>query len=108
MKHRIYILAGAILLVIATIFGTRTIAQRDAEAEPPASAERWEYLVVAGGNVNMTSPSSSSMRKEPNAGFAREGFVLEQNLDKLGAKGWELVSVEGSPGDPTYFFKRRK
>jgi hypothetical protein len=40
--------------------------------------------------------------------FARELFVLEQNLDRLGAKGWELVAVNGTPSDPTYHFKRRK
>jgi len=29
-------------------------------------------------------------------------------MDKLGAKGWELVTVTGSPADPIYYFKRRK
>jgi hypothetical protein len=47
------------------------------------------------------------MRKEE-APFAREGFVLEQHLDKLGAKGWELLAVAGPPADPVYYFKRKK
>jgi hypothetical protein len=48
------------------------------------------------------------MRKEPPGSFAREGFVLEQHLDRMGAKGWELVSVAGPPTDPVYYFKRPK
>ena len=108
MKHRLYALTSILVLVVATIFVTRVPAQRETDAEPPASSERWEYLVVSGGNVNLNPTGSPSMRKEPAAGFTREGFVLQQNLDKLGAKGWELVSVEGPPADPTFFFKRRK
>jgi len=48
------------------------------------------------------------MRKEGTGAFAREAFVLEQQADKLGAKGWELVSVSGRENDPVYYFKRRK
>jgi hypothetical protein len=48
------------------------------------------------------------MRKQPDGSFSREFFPLERNFDKLGAKGWELVSVHGSPNDPVYFFKRLK
>jgi hypothetical protein len=48
------------------------------------------------------------MRKEPTVPFAREAFVLEQHLDKLGANGWELVAIAGPPTDPAYYFKRRK
>jgi hypothetical protein len=48
------------------------------------------------------------MRKEPAISAFRENFPLQQNLDKLGAKGWELLHVAGSPGDPVYYFKRRK
>jgi len=47
------------------------------------------------------------MRKEPGA-FGRESFPLERNLDKLGAKGWELVAVAGSSADPTFYLKRKK
>ena len=48
------------------------------------------------------------MRKEPNAPFGREAFVLEQHMDKLGANGWELVTVAGPPTDPAFYFKRLK
>ena len=47
------------------------------------------------------------MRKAPGA-FSRENFPLEQSMDKLGAKGWELVTVTGAPADPVFYFKRRK
>ena len=68
-----------------------------------------EYLVVAGANRTNFSPTGNPrMRKEPQGSFGIEGFVLEQQLDKLGENGWELVSVAGSPVDPIYYFKRRK
>jgi hypothetical protein len=68
---------------------------------------QWEYLVVQGGTVNLEASGSSSMRKAPPA-FSREAFPLEQNLDKLGKQGWELVQVTGNPADPAFFFKRRR
>lgn len=50
-------------------------------------AEKWEYLAVAGpSNTNFSPTNDPSMRKESGS-FAREGFVLEQHLDKLGARG---------------------
>jgi hypothetical protein len=48
------------------------------------------------------------MRKEPNTGFGREAFVLEQHLDRLGANGWELITVTGAEKDPVFYFKRRR
>jgi hypothetical protein len=47
------------------------------------------------------------MRKEPGP-FRSELYPLEKNLDKLGAKGWELVQVTGNPSDPVFYMKRRK
>jgi hypothetical protein len=76
--------------------------------EDPSGREQWEYLIVQGGTTNLSPSGNSSMRKEPNSPFAREAFPLEQNMDKLGAKGWELVSVTGNSNDPVYYFKRRK
>jgi hypothetical protein len=73
-----------------------------------AATAKWEYLAVAGpSTTNFTPTGNPSMRKE-DVPFAREGFVLEQHLDKLGAKGWELVSVAGMPSDPVYYFKRQR
>jgi hypothetical protein len=72
---------------------------------------QWEYLVVSGGSANLSTAGNESypsMRKQSDNSFSREFFPLERNFDKLGAKGWELVSVYGSPNDPVYFFKRAK
>ena len=69
--------------------------------------EEWEYLAVAGPGPTSLSVDPQ-MRKEPNVAFGREAFGLEQQLDKLGANGWELVAVAGPPTDPAYYFKRRR
>ncbi|MBO0719417.1 MAG: hypothetical protein J2P41_01250, partial [Blastocatellia bacterium] len=68
---------------------------KNVSSKEPGDGDAWEYLVVAGGNVNLESMSSSDfagMRKQPDGSF-REATVLEHNLDKLGTKGWQLVSV---------------
>jgi len=113
----------AVLLLSAAftfaVFGqrSRSGAERDASRESsrdPGDApsdSQWEYLIVSGGNVNLTPMSGeqfSGMRKQPDGSFGREAFVLERNLDKLGAKGWELVAVQGVPNDPIYYLKRPK
>ncbi|WNM70200.1 hypothetical protein [Myxococcus phage Mx1] len=37
----------------------------------------------------------------------KEGRLEEANLDKVGAQGWELVSVSNQPfSGPEYIFKR--
>lgn len=95
--------AAAVVLILVTM------ATRYAGTEASEAAEQWEYLAVAGpSTTNLTPTNNSRMRKEPNAAFGREAFVLEQHLDKLGANGWELVAVAGPPTDPAYYFKRRK
>ena len=101
------LLAAMLALAIVSIAVVKTTGQ-DA-VKPKARGERWEYLAVAGPSAtNLTATGNPSMRKEAAAPFGREAFVLEQHLDKLGAKGWELVAVAGPPTDPAYYFKRRK
>ncbi len=73
-----------------------------------AATTKWEYLAVAGPSTTNFSPTGNPTMRKEDVPFAREGFVLEQHLDKLGAKGWELVSVAGLPTDPVYYFKRQK
>jgi len=105
MKKSTWILISVVILcsICGTVIGKRFTTTSRAD-----SPEQWEYLVVSGSNnVNFSSPSSGTLRKDT-AGFQREAFVLEQNLDKLGAKGWELVSVSNSGPDQTYYLKRRK
>jgi len=107
MKRTIWIsLATA---VIASIVAAEASSGLSVQSRPndEQSGGGWEYLVVQGGTVNLSPSDSGSMRKEPGA-FSRESFPLEKNLDKLGAKGWELVTVAGSPPDPIFYLKRRK
>jgi len=106
MKRRHMVLVVALLLIGTTISGL-AITRKGGEPKAPTSGEQWEYLVVGGGNVNLTPTDNPSMRKEPGA-FAREDFPLEGNLDKLGKNGWELVTVTESRVGPYFVFKRRK
>jgi len=93
--------ASFIALAVHSIYGERVRAN---DQDSPGG---WEYLVVQGGTVNLSAGDGGSMRKADGA-FSRESYPLEKNMDKLGAKGWELVTVTGSPADPIYYFKRRK
>lgn len=106
MKRKLPLIA---ILAVAGAVGVifNSLGQPRASASGPAQGEQWEYLIVAGGNVNLNPSDSATLRKMPGV-FNRENFPLQQNMDKLGAKGWELVSLAGSPTDPTFYFKRRK
>jgi len=98
-----------LVFAVAVLAVIKTKGQEETTSRSMAAAEQWEYLAVAGpSTTNLTPTNNSRMRKEPNVPFGREAFVLEQHLDKLGANGWELVSVAGPPTDPAYYFKRRK
>ena len=102
------ILLAVLLLVSASAAVVKTAGQREPNSRDNLAAEKWEYLAVAGpSSTNFSDTGNPSMRKT-SGGFGREAFVLEQHLDLLGAKGWELVSVAGPPNDPVYYFKRRK
>jgi|SRR6266851_6582246 len=102
-------MAAVLVLAVVSIAVVKTTGQEGAKASDTTPSEQWEYLAVAGpSTTNLTPTGNPRMRKEPNVPFGREAFVLEQHLDKLGANGWELVSVAGPPTDPAYYFKRRK
>lgn len=111
--------ACAALLVLSlawavNVSGQRSRGEKESGKESSREAvsdDQWEYLVVTGGNLSVSSISGeqfSGMRKQPENAFTREAFVLERNMDKLGAKGWQLVSVHGAPNDPIFYFKRPK
>ena len=114
MKRGVLIALAIILLAAAIAAAANTLTQRKANSDEAAAAEevtggeRWEYLVVAGANSNLTPSGNPNLRKDTSGAFSQEAFVLEQALDKLGTKGWELVSVTGSPNNPLYYFKRRR
>ena len=98
-----------VVLVFALVVLAVMKTKGQDETKSNAATDQWEYLAVAGpSTTNLTPTNNPRMRKEPNVPFGREAFVLEQHLDKLGANGWELVSVAGPPTDPAYYFKRRK
>ena len=119
IKSKLAVIIAVLLLSAIFAFAvsgqrSRSGSEREVSREPGSNSapdNQWEYLIVSGGNANITSMSSdqfSTMRKQPDGSFGREAFVLERNLDKLGAKGWELVSVQGNPNDPVYYLKRSK
>ncbi len=96
-------LVGLFITTAFVVYGQRK--------ENRENVDQWEYLVVSGGNANLSTAGNESypaMRKQPDGAFAREYFPLERNLDKLGAKGWELVAVQPGPNEPVSFFKRPK
>jgi hypothetical protein len=106
---RISKLVALLILTVAVLAVVKSRAQDETNARTNAAADQWEYLAVASpSTTNLTPTGNPRMRKEPNVPFGREAFVLEQHLDKLGANGWELVSVAGPATDPAYYFKRRK
>jgi len=109
LKGTLLLAAAVLFLAVVSIAIGKATRQEGAKASDTAAGEQWEYLAVAGpSTTNFTPTGNPRMRKEPNVPFGREAFVLEQHLDKLGANGWELVSVAGPPTDPAYYFKRRK
>ena len=108
-SKRVRLIAIALCLAVLPIVVIKTMGQEQTNAGETSGVEQWEYLAVAGpSTTNLTATNNPRMRKEPNVPFAREAFVLEQHLDKLGANGWELVAIGGPPNDPAYYFKRRK
>ena len=107
MTRRQFIPMLLIPAVLIAAIGAGSLAAQHARPNEDQSGAGWEYLIVQGGNINLASGDGGSMRKESGP-FSRESFPLEKNMDKLGAKGWELIAVTGSPGDPIFYFKRRK
>ena len=108
MKRIVLSLIAALFLAAAFIVFAGTINGKATDEDETANYDQWEYLVVSGNTTNFSPSGNPNLRKDPNGAFRREAFVLEQNMDKLGAKGWELVSVTGPDQEPIYYFKRRK
>ncbi|MDX6611088.1 MAG: hypothetical protein QOD75_274 [Blastocatellia bacterium] len=103
------ILVTLLLLVSSFAVSMKTTGNSQPGKGETDAADRWEYLAVASpSTTNFTPTGNPNMRKLEEGGFGREAFVLEQHLDKLGAKGWELVSVAGMPSDPVFYFRRRR
>ena len=108
---RISLIVGVLSLALFVAFAAYGRRKEAADDRTEGAEPQWEYLIVSGGSVNLSTSGNENypgMRKQQDGSFAREYFPLERNFDKLGAKGWELVSVHGSQNDPVYFFKRPK
>ena len=106
-RTRISLAAVSVSLVLIIAFAA--YGQRKEDRGGGAETQ-WEYLIVSGGSSNLSTSGNEgypNMRKHPDSSFNREYFPLERNFDKLGAKGWELVSVHGTSNEPVYFFKKR-
>jgi hypothetical protein len=107
---RISLAAISVSLVLFIAFAV--YGQHESTGDRKSGTEtQWEYLIVSGGTANLSTSGNEDypkMRKQPDTSFSREYFPLERNFDKLGAKGWELISVYGPQNDPVYFFKRPK
>ena len=104
--RRIMLLALLLLVPVLAAVVKTTGHQRN-NNDDASAAEKWEYLVLARpSNTNFSPTGNSDMHKTDAP--VRESYVLEVQLDKVGSKGWELVSVTGLPTDPVYYFKRRK
>ena len=109
IRKRASFVAITVCVAVIAVVVVKTMGQEEARRTDTVTVEQWEYLAVAGPSTsNLTATGNPRMRKEPNAPWGREAFVLEQHLDKLGANGWELIAVAGPPTDPAYYFKRRK
>lgn len=110
MKRLLLFLSLAAAAVLLLLLAAQVVAQRSSTiAKEPVADAQWEYLVISGGTANLASEGlGSRTRKQPDDSFSREAYALERNLDKLGAKGWELVAVSGNPNDPIFYLKRLK
>ncbi len=108
MQSRFLMFIAVVVIGLAALTAG-AIAQRGNKSDAPEAADQWEYLIVSGGNTNLSS--GSIIRKQPDGSFAQEAIALQANFDKLGTRGWELVSVSSdstSPRVPVYYFKRLK
>jgi len=108
LSRTVWVVAVFVFAVVL-LANLKSNGQEKADAVNKVATEQWEYLALAGPTTTSLIPiDNPRMRKEPSAAFTREAFGLEQQLDKLGGNGWELVAVAGPPTDPAYYFKRRK
>ena len=107
MKRSILLASALAALLIATLAFANQRSSRDKESDKNNSKADWEYLVIGGGRQNLTSSGNNKMAKLALDTSFREHFPLEANLDKLGAEGWELVTVTIARDEPIYYLKRR-
>jgi hypothetical protein len=104
MQRLILLVSIGLVLLLVTVAYARQRTTQNKETDKIV----WEYLVLAGGRSNLSSTGNSKMAKLSLDSSFREHFPLEMNLDKLGAEGWELVTVTLVRDEPVYYLKRAK
>ena len=104
MKRSILLASVCAALLITTLALANQRSSRDKDSDKA----NWEYLVIVGGRQNLSSSGNNKMAKLSLDSSFREHFPLEANLDKLGAEGWELVTVTMARDEPIYYLKRLK
>lgn len=109
LQHKALVVIVVALLLVSPFF-LRAVKTTESSTTQEDPGQKWEYLVVsAPSSTNFNSSGNPRMRKLDMGGFGIEAFVLEQHMDKVGADGWELVSVSNAArGEPVFFFKRLK
>jgi len=110
LQHKALVVISIALLLLISPFFLSSVKTTESTRTQEDAGQKWEYLVVsAPSSTNFNSSGNARMRKLDMGGFGIEAFVLEQHMDKVGADGWELVSVSNAArGEPVFFFKRLK
>lgn len=100
---KIIVLTLLVLVAVSTIF----LYTGFGDSGNSSSAQEWEYLVVGVGVGVRIDFSSAWTNKGGKVNFM-EAVDTENDLDKLGRKGWELVDVVGVLGgdQQEFVFKR--
>ena len=96
-RPRVLFTLVAVVVCSALCIGRDSLTAQ-VKAVPVATTE-WEYKLMDDRAVLELGP------KEGQLAF---GHRLEAGLNKLGAEGWELITVSKPGQDLIYFFKRPK
>lgn len=70
-----------LFVVVSMVFGTASCSQK--EESQNVESQKWEYNIIGDGGINAGSFNSKVFVLD----------VIEQELNKLGDEGWELVDV---------------
>lgn len=96
-RLRVLFTLVAVVVCSALCIGRDSLTAQ-VKAVPVATTE-WEYKLMDDPAVFELGP------KEGQLAF---GLVLQAGLNKLGAEGWELITVSKPGQNLIYFFKRPK
>jgi len=96
-RPRVLFVLVAVVVCSALCIGRDSLTA-EVKAVPVATTE-WEYKLMDDPAVLELGP------KEGQPSF---GHALQAGLNKLGAEGWELITVSKPGPNLVYFFKRPK